>query len=153
MNRSITIITAISIVSIAISFTTFIMVYNYTSSPPASSTSPNMQSATATKREFWLFDSDIPHFNETKMDMPHDVYSMPSMTVNKGDTVVIHFFNIEKPGGDNHSFTIYQPYNINVVLQPGQNKTITFTADHVGVFTYLCTFHYPTMRGQLVVMP
>jgi plastocyanin len=153
LNRSITIITAISIVSIAISFTTFIMVYNYTSSPPALSTSSNTQSATATKREFWLFNSEIPHFNETKMDMPHDVYSMPSMTVNKGDTVVIHFFNIEEPGGDNHSFTIYQPYNINVVLHPGQNKTITFTADHIGVFTYLCTFHYPTMRGQLVVMP
>lgn len=104
------------------------------------------------KREFWISDTDIPGFNETKMDMPRDVFSIPSITVNRGDTVVIHFFNVELPEGDSHSFTIWdKPYNINVVVRPGENKTITFDASTAGVFTYLCTFHQPTMRGQLVV--
>ncbi|MFZ1075812.1 MAG: cupredoxin domain-containing protein [Nitrosotalea sp.] len=112
----------------------------------------NTQHYTGEKREFWLFNSEIPGFNETQMGMPHDVYSMPVMAVFKGDKVIIHFFNIEQPGGDNHSFTILdKPYNINVILHPGENKTITFDANTTGTFTYYCTFHYPTMRGQLIV--
>lgn len=104
------------------------------------------------KKEFWLFNSDIPDFNETKMGMPHDVYSMPTMAVTRGDTVLIHFFNTEEPGGDNHSFTINdKPYDVNVVLHPGENSTFSFNATTPGVFTYYCTFHYPTMRGQLIV--
>lgn len=106
------------------------------------------------KKEFWLFNSQIPEFNETKMGMPHDVYSMPTMAVFKGDNIVIHFFNTEEPGGDNHSFTIFQkPYNINVVLNPGENTTVTFDANTTGTFIYYCTFHQPTMRGQLIVQP
>ncbi|MDE1767255.1 MAG: hypothetical protein KGI27_13440 [Thaumarchaeota archaeon] len=46
-----------------------------------------------------------------------------------------------------------KPYDINVVLHPGENKTITFDANVTGIFTYYCTFHYPTMRGQLIVQP
>jgi plastocyanin len=103
------------------------------------------------KKEFYLFDSEIPGFNETEMGMPHDTFSMPIMAVFKGDKVVIHFFNIEEPGGDNHSFTIYNPYNIDVIVHPRENKTITFVANTTGTFAYLCTFHQPTMRGQLIV--
>lgn len=106
------------------------------------------------KREFWLFDSEIPEFNETKMDMPHDVYSMSTISVYRGDHVVIHFFNIEQSGGDNHSFTIFdKPYDINVVITPGENKTVTFDANTTGIFSFYCTFHQPTMRGQLLVQP
>ncbi len=112
----------------------------------------NVQHYNGEKREFWLFNSAIPDFNETAMGMPHDVYSMPTMAVFKGDSVTIHFFNTEEPGGDNHSFTILsKPYNINVALSPGQNTTITFDANTTGIFSYYCTFHQPTMRGQLIV--
>ncbi len=117
-------------------------------------TSNNQQHYTGEKREFWLFDSEIPGFNETQMGMPGDVYNMPVMAVFKGDKVIIHFLNIEQPSGDNHSFTIFdKPYNINVVLRPGQNTTITLDANTTGIFTYYCTFHQPTMRGQLIVQP
>jgi plastocyanin len=103
------------------------------------------------KKEFYLFDSEIPGFNETEMGMPHDIYSMPVMAVFKGDTVVIHFFNIEEPGGDDHSFTIYKPYNIDVIVHPRENKTITFVANTTGTFSYIYTFHQPTMRDHLIV--
>lgn len=117
-------------------------------------TNNNQNHYTGEKREFWLFDTDIPGFNETQMGMPHDVYSMPTMNVYKGDTLTIHFYNIEQPGGDNHSFTIYdKAYNINVVVTPGENKTITLDANTTGIFTYYCIFHQPTMRGQLIVHP
>lgn len=114
----------------------------------------NNQQYNGKTREFWLFNSNIPDFNETKMDMPHDVYSMPTIQVFRGDTAIIHFFNTEEAGGDNHSFTINEePYNLNVVLSPGQNKTITFEANTTGIFSYYCTFHQPIMRGQLIVEP
>ncbi len=49
--------------------------------------------------------------------------------------------------------SIDKPYNINVVLHPGENQTITLDANTTGIFTYYCTFHQPTMRGQLIVQP
>lgn len=147
---------AVSITAIIISLTALIVPIMSTShaSDQSIHTNNNQQHYTGRTREFWLFDSDIPGFNETLMGMPHDVYSMPVMTVFKGDKVIIHFFNIEKPGGDNHSFTILaKPYKINAIIHPGQNTTITFDANTTGIFTYYCIFHQPTMRGQLIVRP
>ena len=144
-NTKITIIAAISIAAIVVSLLAIAM--------PVRSMQESSQTVyTGVKREFWLFNSEIPEFNETKMDMPHDVFSMPMISVFKGDTVVIHFFNTEDPSGDHHSFTILdKPYDINVEVSPGENKTIIFNANTTGVFSYYCTFHQPTMRGQLVV--
>jgi plastocyanin len=140
-----TIILAISIVAITISLISI-------SKPLLSASQANSQPYNGETREFWLFNSNIPDFNETEMNMPHDVYSMPTISVFKGDTVLIHFFNTEEAGGDHHSFTIKDPpYNINVELSPGENRTISFSANSTGIFNYYCTFHQPTMRGQLIV--
>lgn len=141
----ITIIASVSIAAIIIAVIAIAL--------PVKNMQENEQTAyTGVKREYWLFNSDVPDFNETKTGMPHDAFSMPVISALKGDTVVIHFFNIEEPTGDHHSFTILdKPYNMNVELSPGENKTITFVATSTGVFTYYCTFHQPTMRGQLIV--
>ncbi|MGI0087589.1 MAG: cupredoxin domain-containing protein [Nitrosotalea sp.] len=145
-------VAAIAIALIAISVS--LLTPSQTNSQNTIQTSNTQKHYTGEKKEFWMFDSEIPRFNETKMGMPHDVYSMSTMAVFKGDKVIVHFFNIEEPGGDNHSFTILdKPYDINVVVHPGENKTITFDANTTGIFTYYCTFHYPTMRGQLIVQP
>ncbi|TSA17721.1 MAG: nitrous-oxide reductase [Nitrosopumilales archaeon] len=141
----ITIIACISIAAIIIAVIAITI--------PMKNIQENEQTAyTDVKREYWLFNSDVPEFNETKTGMPHDAFSMPVISALKGDTIVIHFFNTEEPSGDHHSFTILdKPYNINVELSPEENKTITFVATTAGVFTYYCTFHQPTMRGQLIV--
>jgi len=156
-NTKNTIILGISIAAIIIALIAItISLQNtlQTSNQNTLQTGNNQQHYTGEKREFWLFDADIPGFNETQMGMPHDVYSMPVMSVFKGDKVIIHFFNIEQPGGDNHSFTIFdKTYNINVILYPEENKTITLDANTTGIFAYYCTFHQPTMRGQLIVQP
>ena len=136
--------TAISIAAIILSSIAVVMLLMNTKSE--SQTTYSGQT-----KEFWIFTSDLPEFNETKMGMPHDVFSASTITVTKGDTVIIHFYNTENIGADSHTFTIDKPYSINVVLQPGQNKTITFNANTSGIFDYICTFHQPTMRGQLIV--
>jgi plastocyanin len=156
-NNTTVIILGISIAAIAISLALFAITIPILTTQHESNQNTIQQNSTqpyaGVKKEFYLFDSEIPGFNETEMGMPHDTFSMPTMAVFKGDKVVIHFFNIEEPGGDSHSFTIYQPYNIDVVVHPRENKTITFVANTTGTFAYLCTFHQPTMRGQLMVLP
>jgi plastocyanin len=154
-NTAIVIVLGISITAIAVAIALFAITIPILTAPHANNQNTlqqnNTQQYVGKKKEFYLFDSEIPGFNETEMGMPHDIYSMPVMAVFKGDKVVIHFFNIEELGGDDHSFTIYQPYNIDVIVHPGENKTITFVANTTGTFVYLCTFHQPTMRGQLIV--
>ncbi len=59
-----------------------------------------------------------------------DEYTLKTIIVNQGDRVVVHFYNIEGPTGDKHSFTIGGPYKIDIDVAPGQNGTATFTADH-----------------------
>jgi hypothetical protein len=156
-NNTTAIILGISIAAIGISITLFAMVMPILTTSQTNNQNtlqPNItQPYAGVKKEFYLFDSDIPIFNETEMGMPHDTFSMPVMAVFKNDKVVIHFFNVEEQGGDPHSFTIYKPYNIDVIVHPRENKTITFIANTTGTFTYLCTFHQPTMTGQLIVQP
>lgn len=157
-NTTTAIILGISIAAIAISITLFAIAVPILTTQHANNQNTLQQNNTqqqyvGVKKEFYLFDSEIPNFNETEMGMPHDAFSMPVMTVFKNDKVVIHFFNIEEPGADNHSFTIYKPYNIDVIVHPRENKTMTFVANATGIFTYYCTFHQPTMTGQLIVLP
>ncbi len=58
--------------------------------------------------------------------------------VNKGDEVIIHVTNIEQTRDELHGFAINE-YNINLVIDPGETKTVTFTAAKEGVFAFYCT--------------
>jgi len=55
-----------------------------------------------------------------------------------------------------HGFGLVD-YNINVVIDPGETKTIEFTADKPGVYAYYCTNFcsalHQEMQGYLLVKP
>lgn len=74
--------------------------------------------------------------------------------VNKGDLVTIYLTNIEQTTDELHGFGLNE-YNINVVVDPGETKTIEFVADKVGVFPYYCTNFcsalHQEMQGYLLV--
>jgi plastocyanin len=108
---------------------------------------------TSANKTFYIFNQEIEGLNETTAGIPADAYSIPVIVVNKGDNVTINFYNTEAEAGDNHSFTLGAPYNIDQTAMPGQHVNATFVADHEGVFIYYCKFHQPTMRGELVVLP
>ena len=76
--------------------------------------------------------------------------------VNQGDTVTIHLTNIEQTTDELHGFGLLE-YNINVVVDPGETKTIEFVADKPGVFAYYCTNFcsalHQEMQGYLIVRP
>ena len=51
--------------------------------------------------------------------------------VNEGDEVTIAITNIEQTTDELHGFGLLD-YNINIVVDPGETKTVTFKADEEG---------------------
>jgi len=74
--------------------------------------------------------------------------------VKEGDIVTIAITNIEQTTDELHGLGILD-YNINVVVDPGETKTVTFTAKKKGVFPYYCTNFcsalHQEMQGYLIV--
>jgi nitrous-oxide reductase len=76
-----------------------------------------------------------------------------AIEVNEGDTVTIALTNIEQTTDELHGFGLLD-YNINVVVDPGETKTVTFKAK-TGVYPYYCTNFcsalHQEMQGYLIV--
>lgn len=117
-----------------------------------SSSDPSGSSnALGNKKSFYLFTDEIEGINETKLGMPADYYIPNIFVANKGDSVTMHFYNLD--ADERHTFTIGAPYNINEDVAPMHNATFTFKAGNEGVYRFYCTYHQPTMTGQLIVLP
>ncbi|HJR17683.1 MAG TPA: cupredoxin domain-containing protein, partial [Gemmatimonadales bacterium] len=74
----------------------------------------------------------------------------------QGDSVILHVTNAEQERDMLHGFGI-AGYNINVVMDPGETKTIRFRADKPGVWPFYCTNFcsamHQEMQGYLMVKP
>ena len=104
-------------------------------------------------RDIYLFSQVDENIDEDKFGIPPDQFSLGSIVVNKGDTVRIHFTNLEPvETQEHHTFTLSAPYNIDADINAGEDTIIEFSATETGVFEYVCTYHEPTMTGQLVVL-
>ena len=110
---------------------------------------------TGLTREFYLFSIVDENIDEEKLGIPPDQFSQTQITVRKGDTVRIHFYNLEPVETQEvHTFTILDgPYMMNHEVNAGEHTVIEFVAEQRGIWEYKCTEHEPTMRGQLVVWP
>jgi len=79
-----------------------------------------------------------------------------SVEVKQGDTVMFAITNIEQTTDELHGFGLLD-YNLNLVIDPGETKTVTFRADKPGVFPYYCTNFcsalHQEMQGYLIVKP
>ncbi len=76
--------------------------------------------------------------------------------VRRGDKVTLHVTNIEQTRDELHGLAINE-YNVNIVIDPGETKSVTFTADKAGVYAYYCTNFcsalHQEMQGYLLVSP
>ncbi len=106
-------------------------------------------SPTPEHREFWVFTVVLP-FNDTYTGVPHDYFAPDKLIVNLNDNITIHYFNTEEEP-EEHTFTIFGPYNIDVILPYNETTTFSFDAKWAGIFPYVCTIHVPTMTGYLIV--
>ena len=76
--------------------------------------------------------------------------------VQQGDTVTIHLTNAEQERDEIHGFGLTQ-HNLNVIMDPGDSKTVKFVASRAGVYPYYCTNFcsalHQEMQGYLEVVP
>jgi plastocyanin len=112
----------------------------------------------STNKTFYIFSVEVEGVNETAAGIAGDVYSLPVIEVNRGDSVTVQFYNTEElevgETPERHAFKIdAQPYSVNIDVGPGESGNATFTADQEGIFPYYCIYHLPSMTGQLVVLP
>jgi nitrous-oxide reductase len=93
---------------------------------------------------------------KVKMTAVRSSFEPNKVEVNQGDHVTIYLTNIEQTTDELHGFGLGD-YNINVVIDPGETKTIDFVADKPGVFPYYCTNFcsalHQEMQGYLLVKP
>ena len=71
------------------------------------------------------------------------------LVVEEGDEVTIDFAGIN---GDQHPTTI-AAFGQTFAVKRGQMTRVTFIADKVGIFGYVCSTHQPGMSGELIVLP
>jgi plastocyanin len=111
----------------------------------------NNNNTNSSSRSFYLFPEEIEDLEEEFFKIPHDSFSLKTMVAKKGDNITVNFYNTE--ANERHNFVlINQPYNIIQDLAGGQNATFSFIAAKEGIYEYQCSYHLPTMTGQLVVL-
>lgn len=74
----------------------------------------------------------------------------------EGDEVIVHITNVEQTPDMIHGWGLVE-HDINVVLDPGETKTVRFKATKAGVFPFYCTNFcsalHQEMQGYLAVKP
>jgi nitrous oxide reductase len=109
--------------------------------------------STPGEKAFYVFTTEIEGVDEEKLKVAGDAFSVNTLVANKGDKVTVHFYNVDPVKEERHSFTIGDPYAVNIDVGFAESGNATFTADNVGVFPFYCKYHLPVMEGQLVVLP
>ncbi|MGZ8392618.1 MAG: Sec-dependent nitrous-oxide reductase [Gemmatimonadales bacterium] len=93
---------------------------------------------------------------EVKLFSVRSYFAPGAIEVQEGDSVIIHVTNAEQERDMLHGLGI-AGYNINVVMDPGETKTIRFKATKPGVWPFYCTNFcsamHQEMQGYLLVKP
>jgi nitrous-oxide reductase len=83
-------------------------------------------------------------------------FTPEKIEVNQGDKVTIYVTNIDQTNDVSHGLGI-DAYDVNVQIDPGETKTVEFTADKAGVYAMYCTNFcsalHQEMQGYLLVKP
>ncbi len=91
-----------------------------------------------------------------KMVAVRSTLTPTSIEVPRGSQVTVHVTNIEQTTDELHGFAVCG-HNVNIVIDPGETKSVTFVADKPGVFAYYCTNFcsalHQEMQGYLTVKP
>jgi nitrous-oxide reductase len=91
---------------------------------------------------------------EVKMVAIRSRFIPDKLEVQAGDEVTIHVTNVEQTTDMIHGLGIVE-HDLNIVVDPGETKTVRFKADKVGVFPFYCTNFcsalHQEMQGYLAV--
>jgi plastocyanin len=109
--------------------------------------------STPGEKTFYVFTSEVENVDEEKLKIAGDSFDVKTLVANKGDKVTVKFYNVDEVQTERHSFTIGDPYKVDVDVGFSENGNATFTADQTGIFPFYCKYHLPVMIGQFVVLP
>ena len=91
---------------------------------------------------------------QVKMIAVRSTLTPTDFQVNEGDDVTVAITNIEQTTDELHGFGLLD-YNINIVVDPGETKTVSFKAKKKGVYPFYCTNFcsalHQEMQGYLIV--
>jgi nitrous-oxide reductase len=59
--------------------------------------------------------------------------------VQEGDTVYFHVTNIEQDWDIVHGFAVFGAQNAELILQPGETRTLKWIPEHPGIVPFYCT--------------
>lgn len=124
---------------------------NTTSVTGPGGTIPSM--STPAEKTFYMFTAEVEDVDEEKLKIAGDSFDLKTLVANKNDKVTVKFYNVDEVQTERHSFTIGDPYKVDIDVGFAENGNATFTADQTGVFTFYCKYHLPVMTGQFVVLP
>jgi nitrous-oxide reductase len=97
-----------------------------------------------------------PGIVEAKIYSIRSYFAPSEIEVQQGDSVILHVTNAEQERDMLHGFGL-AGYNINVVMDPGETKTIAFRATKPGVYPFYCTNFcsamHQEMQGYFLVKP
>lgn len=87
---------------------------------------------------------------EFSMTAKKFVFEPGTITVDKGDKVILHITSIDVT----HGFSLRE-FRVNVFLPPNETKTVEFVADKTGTYIFscsvLCGSGHSEMTGKLIV--
>lgn len=143
----------ISIAAIVLGAVALVVATSLTYSQP-STMMVSASNQTPQTQDIYLFSQVDENIDEDIFGIPPDQFSLGQIVVNKGDKVRIHYYNLEPvETQEHHTFTMEDsPYQMDYDINAGESTVIEFDATDAGVYDYLCTYHEPTMIGQLVVL-
>lgn len=109
--------------------------------------------STPGEKTFYVFTSEVENVDQEKLKIAGDSFDVKTLVANKGDKVTVKFYNVDDVQTERHSFTIGDPYKVDIDVGFAENGNATFTADQTGIFPFYCKYHLPVMTGQFVVLP
>ncbi len=101
-------------------------------------------------KTFHIFTSEIGGKETLKLE---NSFYINSLTVERGDKVTVNFHNVDSVRQEGHSFTIGDPYKVDINIVFAKNGDVTLTANNQTTNQYYSNKHQPLLAGQVLALP
>ena len=101
-------------------------------------------------KTFHIFTSEIEGNEKLKLE---NSFYINSLAVERGDKVAVNFYNVDSVRQEGHSFTIGDPYKVDIEIAFAENGNITLTANNQTTNQYYSKKHLPLLSGQVLALP
>jgi hypothetical protein len=101
-------------------------------------------------KTFHIFTSEIEGKEKLKLE---NSFYINSPAVKKGDKVTVNFYNENSVRQERHSFTIGDPYKVDIDIAFAENDDVTLTANNPTTNQYYSKKHQPLLAGQVLALP